>query len=209
MWLAKFYTPLREIWSLYYFIKPDFSGGQLLPSTCFKPETLKLSSTPCFLSNPHLVHQEILLVLPSDSTQCDHFLWVFTVLLESNCHSLPRTAAVTVSLRAFRVTSPESGTLEAESGHFALCSQLSRVSQSQVAWKPKASWWTMKHSGLNPAAKWPPASFSDPPVGSHLRTSDIALPSSPGIIMTPWPLDPFTLHSEGIFSEMTTLQWTV
>jgi hypothetical protein len=27
--------------------------------------------------------------------------------------------------------------------------------------------------------------------------------------MTPWPLDPFTLHSEGIFSEMTTLQWTV
>lgn len=32
------------------------------------------------------------------------------------------------------------------------CSQLSRLSQSQVSWKPKASWWNLKPFGLVPAA---------------------------------------------------------
>lgn len=110
-------------------------------------------SCPWLLSsfqNIHQIHQEILLVLPSE----------YIKNLTTRCGSSPCWCEVKLPLPLARSAVSRHRRLPFQSPRICWkcirsccpCSELSRVSQSQVAWKPKASWWNMKPCGLVSAA---------------------------------------------------------
>lgn len=110
-------------------------------------------SCPWLLSsfqNTHQIHQEILLDLPSE----------YIKNLTTHCGSSLCWCVVNPPLPLARSTVSRHRRLPFQNPRICWkcirsccpCSQLSRVSQSQVAWKPKASWWNLKPFGLVPAA---------------------------------------------------------